>query len=54
MGLDGELTGLENIKLQSHFRNYSKKQYDDFLDNVIFLIGYKLLMHYQCPMALNA
>ena len=35
MGLDGELTGLENIKLQSHFRNYSKKQYDDFLDNVI-------------------
>jgi ABC-type polysaccharide/polyol phosphate transport system ATPase subunit len=35
MGLDGELTGLENIKLQSHFRNYSKKQYNDFLDNVI-------------------
>jgi ABC-type polysaccharide/polyol phosphate transport system ATPase subunit len=35
MGLDGELTGLENIKLQSHFRNYSKKQYDVFLDNVI-------------------
>jgi ABC-type polysaccharide/polyol phosphate transport system ATPase subunit len=35
MGLDGELTGLENIKLQSHFRNYSKRQYDDFLDNVI-------------------
>jgi len=35
MGLDGELTGLENIKLQSHFRNYSKKQYEDFLDNVI-------------------
>jgi|688.fasta_scaffold20725_10 ABC-type polysaccharide/polyol phosphate transport system ATPase subunit len=35
MGLDAELTGLENIKLQSHFRNYTKKKYVDFLNSVI-------------------
>jgi ABC-type polysaccharide/polyol phosphate transport system ATPase subunit len=35
MGLDAELTGLENIKLQSYFRNYTKEKYVDFLNSVI-------------------
>lgn len=35
MGLDGELTGIENIKLQGHFRNYTKSKLQDFLDKVI-------------------
>lgn len=35
MGLDSELTGTENIKLQGHFRNYTKSKRQDFIDKVI-------------------
>jgi ABC-type polysaccharide/polyol phosphate transport system ATPase subunit len=35
MGLDPELTGTENIKLQSHFRNYTKSECQHFLHEVI-------------------
>lgn len=35
MGLDPELTGTENIKLQSHFRNYTKDEYQNFLNEII-------------------
>lgn len=35
MGLDPELTGYENIKLQSKFRSYSNAKYNQFLNDII-------------------